>query len=58
MPTVSAILLSSFDTLIIPLIFFFIIIVDLEVPTVAQWVKNLTSIRKDAGLISRLPQWV
>ena len=28
------------------------------VPTVAQQVKNLTSIRKDLGLIPDLPQWV
>ena len=28
-----------------------------EVPIVAQWVKNLTSIHKDAGLILGLSQW-
>ena len=31
---------------------------DLGVPVVAQWVKNPTSIRKDAGLIPGLAQWV
>ena len=24
----------------------------------AQWVKNLTSIHKDVGLVPGLPQWV
>ena len=28
------------------------------VPIVAQWVKNLTSIHKDVGLIPGLDQWV
>ena len=28
------------------------------VPVVAQWVKNLTSIYKDTGLIAGLAQWV
>ena len=29
-----------------------------EVPAVAQWVKNLASIREDAGLIPGLTQWL
>jgi len=28
------------------------------VPVVAQWVKNLTSNHKDAGLIPGLTQWI
>ena len=28
------------------------------VPIVAQWVKNLTSIREDVGLIPDLTRWV
>ena len=28
------------------------------VPVVAQWVKNLTDIHKDSGLIPGLAQWV
>ena len=30
----------------------------LRVPTVAQWVTNLTSIREDEGLIPGLVRWV
>ena len=30
----------------------------LRVPTVAQWVKTPTSLRKDAGSIPGLAQWV
>ena len=30
----------------------------LGVPSVAQWVKNLTSVLEDADLIPGLPQWV
>ena len=29
-----------------------------EVPVVAQWVKNMTSIHEDAGLTPGLTQWV
>ena len=29
-----------------------------DVPIVAQWVKNLTSIQEDVGLIPALVQWV
>ena len=28
------------------------------VPVVVQWVKNMTSIHKDVGLIPGLAQWV
>ena len=27
-------------------------------PVVAQWVKNLTSVHKDAGLMPGLAQWI
>ena len=29
-----------------------------EAPTVAQWVKNPTSIHEDAGLVSGLSYWI
>ena len=31
---------------------------DFGVPNVAQWVKNLSSIHEDVGLIPSLAQWV
>ena len=31
---------------------------ELEVPIVAQWVKNLTSIHEDVGSIPCLTQWL